>query len=171
MIAVVYVKFDSTHYLNVNEALLEQGVVVLYDFTNNEFNPSSWTLYVNTQMNPISNISGNFLLILLLVAVIVVSLFLISTRIRSKSVKDQNGFAAASFGPVLAEPKYYGAVEGLIIKAIAIDGKHDLSEIKYHLQLSDQEFMRAFYELLKRNELIGTEMGTFDVRNELRSVD
>jgi endonuclease YncB( thermonuclease family) len=46
LIAVVYVKYNSTHYLNVNKALLVQEVAVEMDFTNNEFSPASWTLYV-----------------------------------------------------------------------------------------------------------------------------
>jgi endonuclease YncB( thermonuclease family) len=46
LIAVVYVKVNSTHYLNVNKALLVQGVAIETDYTNNEFTPSTWTLYV-----------------------------------------------------------------------------------------------------------------------------
>lgn len=46
LISVVYVKANSTHYLNVNKALLVQGVVAETDYTNNEFTPSTWTLYV-----------------------------------------------------------------------------------------------------------------------------
>jgi hypothetical protein len=46
LMAVVYVGYNSTHYLNVNKALLVQGVAVEDDFTNNEFSPSAWTLYV-----------------------------------------------------------------------------------------------------------------------------
>ena len=46
LIAVVYIKENSTHYLNVNKALLVQEVVYLNDFLNNEFSPSTWTLYV-----------------------------------------------------------------------------------------------------------------------------
>jgi hypothetical protein len=46
LIAVVYVKYNSTHYLNVNKALLVQEAAVETDYTNNEFNPSNWTLYV-----------------------------------------------------------------------------------------------------------------------------
>lgn len=48
LIAVVYVKSSSTQYTNVNKALLNQGVVSSSDYTNNEFNPSTWTLYVST---------------------------------------------------------------------------------------------------------------------------
>jgi hypothetical protein len=46
LVAVVYVKYNSTHYLNVNKALLDQGVAVEMDYTNNEFSPASWTLYI-----------------------------------------------------------------------------------------------------------------------------
>jgi endonuclease YncB( thermonuclease family) len=51
LIAVIYVKHDSTRYKNVNKALLNQGVVDLTDYTNNEFNPSEWRLYVSTPTN------------------------------------------------------------------------------------------------------------------------
>ena len=47
LIAVVYVKQDSTRYTNVNKALLRQGVVTLTDYTNNEFNPFFWRLHVS----------------------------------------------------------------------------------------------------------------------------
>ncbi len=47
LIAVVYVKTSSTQYINVNKALLNQGVVSRTDYANNEFSPSTWTLYVN----------------------------------------------------------------------------------------------------------------------------
>jgi endonuclease YncB( thermonuclease family) len=51
LIALVYVKHDSTRYMNVNKALLNQGVVDLTDYTNNEFDPSSWRLHVSTLNN------------------------------------------------------------------------------------------------------------------------
>ena len=47
LIAVVYVKTSNTQYINVNKALLNQRVVSLTDYTNNESNPSTWTLYVS----------------------------------------------------------------------------------------------------------------------------
>ena len=46
LIAVVYIVHNSTHYKNVNEALLRLGVVSEDDYTNNEFSPSAWTLFV-----------------------------------------------------------------------------------------------------------------------------
>ena len=45
LICVVYVRYNSTHVLNVNKALVDQGRAVVDDFTNNEFNPSTWTTY------------------------------------------------------------------------------------------------------------------------------
>jgi hypothetical protein len=55
LVVVVYVKVNSTHYLNMNKALLIQGVVVEDDYLNNEFTPSTWTLYVK-YADPASNI-------------------------------------------------------------------------------------------------------------------
>jgi hypothetical protein len=46
LVAVVYIAYNSTHYMNVNKELLLEGTVVIDDFTNNEFNPYTWTLYV-----------------------------------------------------------------------------------------------------------------------------
>ena len=46
LIAVVYIKHNSTHYLNVNAELLRLGVVSEDDYTNNEFSPSTWSRFV-----------------------------------------------------------------------------------------------------------------------------
>ena len=45
LVAVVYIKHNSTHYKNVNEALLEYDVFSLDNY-DNEFNPSTWKLFV-----------------------------------------------------------------------------------------------------------------------------
>jgi endonuclease YncB( thermonuclease family) len=58
LIAVVYVRYNSTHYVNVNKALIVQGVAVLSDYTNNEFSPSAWTLYVRYANDTIQTIVG-----------------------------------------------------------------------------------------------------------------
>ena len=51
LICVVYVSYNATHYLNVNQALLEGNYAepVNYD---NEFSPYSWELYVNKNSIP-----------------------------------------------------------------------------------------------------------------------
>jgi hypothetical protein len=46
LVCVVYVDYNSTHYENVNKALLVGDYAVEDNFTNNEFNPADWTLYV-----------------------------------------------------------------------------------------------------------------------------
>jgi len=45
LVCVVYVDYNSTHVLNVNEWLLENGYVELSDYSN-EFDPSTWMLYL-----------------------------------------------------------------------------------------------------------------------------
>ncbi len=46
LVAVVYVRYDSVYLLNVNKALVDGGYAVVSDY-NNEFDPYTWTLYVN----------------------------------------------------------------------------------------------------------------------------
>ena len=46
LVCVVYVDYNSTHLVTVNKALLVQGAAEIWDHTNNEFNPYTWTLYV-----------------------------------------------------------------------------------------------------------------------------
>ena len=45
-IALVYVKYNKTTLLNVNKWLVDEGYAVVKDFLDNEFNPYTWTLYV-----------------------------------------------------------------------------------------------------------------------------
>ena len=52
LVCVVYVEYNSTHCINVNKALLENGYAVEWDHTNNEFNPSAWQMYVLTEVIP-----------------------------------------------------------------------------------------------------------------------
>lgn len=51
LVCVVYVRHNSTHYTNVNKALLTEGVAVITNY-DNEFNPYSWTLYVDEDAIP-----------------------------------------------------------------------------------------------------------------------
>jgi len=51
LVCVVYVRYNSTHRLNVNKALLDQGLADLDNYYN-EFNPSTWSLYVRYASDP-----------------------------------------------------------------------------------------------------------------------
>ena len=53
IICVVYTIYNSTHLLNMNKLLLNEGHAVIDDHEN-EFDPNSWSLYVPTP-NPISS--------------------------------------------------------------------------------------------------------------------
>ncbi len=46
IVAVAYIRHNSTHLLNLNKAMLESGLAVLSNFVN-EFDPAGWTLYVD----------------------------------------------------------------------------------------------------------------------------
>jgi len=46
LVCLVYVRYNSTHLLNVNKWLVENGYAVIADYPN-EFDPDSWTMYVH----------------------------------------------------------------------------------------------------------------------------
>jgi hypothetical protein len=119
-----------------------------------------------------SIISENLLLILVAVSLVAVSSYFVLSKVRVRPVstikKPTPLFHATQPKPVLAVPKYFGDDRGLIIRAIVVDGKHDLSELKRHVNLPEKVFSSALYALLRSDELIGTHEGTFDVSDELR---
>ncbi|OYT47644.1 MAG: hypothetical protein B6U85_04755 [Desulfurococcales archaeon ex4484_42] len=45
LVCIVYVRYNSTHLLNVNKWLLDHGYVEIKDYPN-EFSPNKWKLYV-----------------------------------------------------------------------------------------------------------------------------
>lgn len=47
LICVVYVRMNATHLWNVNHKMVLEGHAVIDDFTDNEFNPFTWTETVN----------------------------------------------------------------------------------------------------------------------------
>ncbi|MCK4885507.1 thermonuclease family protein [Candidatus Bathyarchaeota archaeon] len=51
LICVAYVNYNSTHYLNVNKALLVEGYADISNY-NDEFSPYSWSLYIPKQDIP-----------------------------------------------------------------------------------------------------------------------
>ena len=82
LIAVVYVKTSASEYINVNKALLNRGVVSRTDYTNNEFNPSTWTLYVSTSS---SRDQGSRLDIRIIIGVgIIAIIYLVRQKKRTK---------------------------------------------------------------------------------------
>jgi len=46
IIAVVYVRVSATHLLNVNKWLVDNGYASISDYTDNDFDPSKWSLYI-----------------------------------------------------------------------------------------------------------------------------
>jgi endonuclease YncB( thermonuclease family) len=49
LVCVIYVDYNSTHYENVNKALLTAGLAEKKDYVN-EFDPNTWTLYVSKEL-------------------------------------------------------------------------------------------------------------------------
>ncbi len=67
IVAIPYVDFNSTHLLNVNEAMFQGGYVEKKDYSN-EFNPNSWSLYEPKNSTTESKSNPYLFLLLLLVA-------------------------------------------------------------------------------------------------------
>jgi len=51
IVAVAYLRYNSTHVLNVNERLVENGYAVIKDYYN-EFDPYSWKLFEYLPYDP-----------------------------------------------------------------------------------------------------------------------
>ncbi len=89
VVAVVYVRHNATHLLNVNEALLEAGLARVADFPN-EFDPRAWTLYAGyptsggpmaeaTEASPMAVLA---VMVVMAVAMVIVSLVVLRRRRR-----------------------------------------------------------------------------------------
>ena len=76
LICVVYVRYNSTHVLNVNKAMVDRGRAVVDDFTNNEFNPSTWTTYTyypgQSGASPLAGPGSPYVLVVVAVIIVVV---------------------------------------------------------------------------------------------------
>ena len=73
LVCVVYVSHNTTHFININKALLVEGYAVIWNF-DNEFNPIAWSLYCPKEESPASELSDIklewFILAIIIVVVI-----------------------------------------------------------------------------------------------------
>ena len=51
LVCVVWIEYNSTHFMNVNKRLLHEDLAVALDFSN-EFNPYLWSLYCPKETIP-----------------------------------------------------------------------------------------------------------------------
>lgn len=59
-ISVVFIKYNETHWLNVNKWLLDNKYAEIMDFKDNEFSPNKWYTYVEiVYTTPIASSSFN----------------------------------------------------------------------------------------------------------------
>ena len=70
LVCVAYIDYNSTHFKNVNKALLVEDFAVIWNF-NNEFNPYTWTLYCPKEKSPEHFQSTSELYIIAIVIVVV----------------------------------------------------------------------------------------------------
>jgi endonuclease YncB( thermonuclease family) len=51
LVAIIYINYNSSYLLNVNEALFQAGHLLKREY-DNEFTPYNWSLYVSLQESP-----------------------------------------------------------------------------------------------------------------------
>jgi len=74
MVGVAYLRYNSTHLLNVNKELLDKGYAIIWDYTDNEFNPSTWTeftYYPADTENVLQTLTSNTFRLLLEILIII----------------------------------------------------------------------------------------------------
>lgn len=89
LVCVVYVQHDSARLLNVNKALLTRGYAEVGDHKNNEFNPSSWSLYVSIKTDSPFTFDRNLTWALLIIPVTcLIALYFWEERRSGKKTKN-----------------------------------------------------------------------------------
>ena len=76
LVCVLYISFNSTHYLNVNKALLVRDYAVVLD-QENEFNPSNWNQYTRKFSEDTRN---NLILVSVLIGVLSTIIIVLAVR-------------------------------------------------------------------------------------------
>jgi len=82
LVAVIYVSYNSTHYLNLNKALLQNHYATVWDH-DNEFNPNNWSLYTSKTAIPEFPIATVLVLILVPVSLLLLGIKVYGKRNRS----------------------------------------------------------------------------------------
>lgn len=83
-ICVVYIKHNSTHYMNINKALLNGGLAEISNY-DNEFDPYAWILYVHEDVIP--EFPASFILPLLVVSTSLMVIFCKRKQIEANQVR------------------------------------------------------------------------------------
>jgi endonuclease YncB( thermonuclease family) len=79
-VCLVFVEYNSTHYMNVNQALVIGNYAEVDDYTNNEFDPNTWLLYYPNEEIP--EFPSWIILPLFVIATVVVVIY--RNRLRRK---------------------------------------------------------------------------------------
>ncbi len=83
LICVVYASYNSTHYINVNQALIANGHAEAWDHSNNEFDPDAWTVFVPKSENvQLEDSSTTYLIIIAIMVVIILIIVSLKRRRR-----------------------------------------------------------------------------------------
>lgn len=85
LICVVYVSYNSTHYINVNQALIANGHAEAWDHSNNEFHPDDWTFFVPKSDSEARDSTTLYLIIIVFFVAMVLLVALSKRGLRKQS--------------------------------------------------------------------------------------
>ena len=90
LICVVYVSYNSTHYLNVNQALIEENYAEAKNY-DNEFSPYSWELYVHKNDIPeFPSWASLLITVIAVVALVVIYKFSLNKQNQGRADQQEN---------------------------------------------------------------------------------
>jgi hypothetical protein len=89
VVAIVYLPINTTHLLNINLWLVQKGYTRAIDYPN-EFNPSTWKLYIVLRSNESREDRGSeiyiiYIALVVIVAVLITAIMVYSLKLRRSS--------------------------------------------------------------------------------------
>lgn len=159
LVCVAYIRYNSTHLLNVNRWLLDNNYAEAFDYPN-EFKPKAWSLYV---YYPSSSLPDNYNLLLqnylrLMRDYLDVS----STAQRLKSENERLNFDYNSIKEEFI--KLNSSYKGLIEKYEKIKGDYDALQSSYNNFKAEFSSLKNAYEKIKlENERIIAQLNTYNL--------
>lgn len=157
LVCVAYVRYNSTHLLNVNRWLLDNNYAEAVDYPN-EFKPEAWSLYV---YYPSSSLPDNYNLLLQnYLRLMTDYLDMSSTFQRLKSENERLNFDYNSIKEEFI--KLNSTYKELIEKYEKIKGDYDALQSSYNNFKAEFGSLKNMYEKTKlENERITAQLNTY----------
>ncbi len=157
LVCVAYVRYNSTHLLNLNEWLLENGYVEAVDYPN-EFDPEAWSLYVYYPSSTLPEGYGILLQSYLRLRSEYLDLSSTLQRLRSENERLNSDYNLIKEDLMKIKSKY----EELQKKYEKIEGDYDALQSSYNNFKAEFSSLKNMYEKIKmENERLLSQLNTY----------